>query len=238
MSGERHQIGSLVKPLAYSIFFDLGKRPNDLVETEEIKLNLKSGEWVPKESHTINEMKVTIENALLKSLNRPVVRLAQELGFENIEKGLDSKIPRLEKPLGEFPAQLLGSSELTMREVMKSYKDVLRHECEVKEQRATVMDVLSNPEESTVGASLDILLKGHKYFGKTGTTNKGKDNWYVFFDGQGIGVFWLGAERFAGAADTNLYGSSTAFKIFQNFYIFRGKRYPVLSCEQLIAKTN
>jgi hypothetical protein len=60
----------------------------------------------------------------------------------------------------------------------------------------------------------------------------------VFFDGQGVGVFWLGAESFAGAKDTKLYGSSTAFKIFQNFYIFRGKRYPILSCDQLLAKAN
>jgi len=238
MSEEKHQIGSLVKPLAYSVFFDLGKRPNDLVETAEIKLNLISGEWAPKEAHDITEMKVTLEEALLKSFNRPVVRLAQELGFDKVETGLAARIPRLEKPLQEFPAQLLGSSELTLREVMAAYQDVLTHECTVKEERPTVIDILSNPDESTVATNMDELLKGHKYFGKTGTTNLGKDNWYVFFDGQGIGVFWLGIESFAGARDTRLFGSSTAFKIFQNFYIFRGRRYPLLSCDLLVPKAN
>lgn len=238
---EAHQIGSTIKPLVYSIFEDLGKSIKDKTETGEIKLNLISGSWSPKEAHILKEKEVVLEDALLKSLNRPVIRVASELGFEKIEAPLKNFVPKLKTPLKDFPAELLGSSELSVYELKDSYSTFIQSECAKinsgeRKKEESVLYVLSDPNQTTVENSVDVIMQKLRFFGKTGTTNNGYDNWYVAFDGKNISIVWVGYEGERKTKSLGLYGATTAFNVFQNFYRDRGKRFGQFGCEFSLPK--
>ena len=232
---ETHQIGSTIKPILYSIFEDLGKKLTDKVLTTEIKLKLLSGEWSPKEAHRNLEREVTLIDALLKSLNRPVVRIANELGFDRVEEKLKPYLNKLQTPLKEFPSELLGTAELSLDELRGSYSLFINDECKKiksgeRKNDDSVLFLLSDPNQTTVEHAVDKVMQKLRFFGKTGTTNNGYDNWYVAFDGKNLSIVWVGYEGERNTKSLGLYGATTAFSVFQNFYRDRGKRFTQFGC--------
>ncbi|MBP9680135.1 MAG: transglycosylase domain-containing protein [Bacteriovorax sp.] len=233
---ERHQVGSTIKPIFYSFYEDFGKKLTDLVSTKEVQLKLLSGIWSPKEAHAIQEPEITLVEALLKSYNRPVIRIADEIGFEKIEEKLKPYFPSLKIPLREYPSQLLGSMELSVGELRDAYAHFLKDECQKiksgeRSQEASVLYALSDPNLTTVENAVDAVMQKLRFFGKTGTTNNGYDNWYVAFDGKNLSLIWVGYEGERKTKSLGLYGATTAFNVFQNYYRDRGKRFQQFGCE-------
>jgi len=233
---ERHQVGSTIKPIIYSAFEEFGKKLEDKVATGEIKLQLTSGPWSPKEAHVMKEPEVTLIDALLKSLNRPVIRLASDIGFDQVETKVKPYFKNLKTPLREYPSELLGAMELSVGELRDVYSQFLKDECRkikagerLKEQ--SVLFALSDPNLTTVEHSVDAVMQKLRFFGKTGTTNNGYDNWYVAFDGKNLSVIWVGYEGERKTKSLGLYGATTAFNVFQNYYRDRGKRFTQFGCE-------
>ncbi len=241
---EKHQIGSTIKPILYRIFLDNGKSFDDHVDTSEIELKLKSGSWSPRESHEGIPAEVTLGEALATSLNRPVIRISKELGFDLIEQKLKPQIPSLLSPLSEFPAQLLGSLELSVMGLYQLYKDFILKECslikktnknrsqfEQTKKPDSILELLSDPKRTTVRKAIGQHMKNMSFFGKTGTSNNGHDSWFVFYEGRRLGVIWVGLEgRRKKNSEIRLYGSNTSFKIFEEFYRDRGRRFSEFSC--------
>src|SRR5690606_38072774 len=120
--------------------------------------------------------------ALRQSLNRPLIRLAQEVGFEQLEAQLIPLIPRLQTPLAEYPSQLLGALELTLVELAQAYKEFFDLEC--APHGSGVMQVLDDPTQTTIKRVVGKVMSQMRFFGKTGTSNGGRDNWFIFFDGK------------------------------------------------------
>jgi penicillin-binding protein 1B len=236
LTQEKHQVGSTVKPIVYSIFEDLGRRMDDYVSTDPITLNLKSGPWTPKEAHTIVEPKITMTEALMKSYNRPVIRVASELGFPVIEERLRVFLPDLKTPLDQYPSELLGSMELSMSQYRDIYVNFIKTECgKIKNSERfmdqSVLQILSDPNQTTVERAVDVVMQKLRFFGKTGTTNNGYDNWYVAFDGKNIMMIWVGYEGERKTKSLGLYGATTSFDVFQNYYRDRGRRFQQFSCD-------
>jgi len=227
---EPHQLGSTVKPIIYRVFFDAGKSPEDMVSTEPLTLELKSGPWSPTEAHKLENTEVTLLMALQKSLNIPLIRLASDLGFDTIEAPLKNFFPSLKSPLGEFPSQLLGSIELSLEEVYGLYKKFIENECGQEEEQ-NILFMLSDPKLTTVSKSVGKYFSNLSFFGKTGTSNNGLDNWYIFFDGKSLGVIWVGLEGVRTDESLSIYGGTTAFQLFQGLFRDRGKRFNELTCD-------
>ncbi len=233
---ERHQVGSTIKPIVYSVYEEFGKKLTDMVSTKEIKLQLLSGPWSPKEAHVIKEPEITLTEALLKSYNRPLIRIANEIGFEKIEEKLKPYFSSLKTPLKEFPSELLGGMELSVSELRSIYAQFLKNECKKlkdgeREQSQSVLYTLSDPNLTTVEHTVDAVMQKLRFFGKTGTTNNGYDNWYVAFDGKNLSVIWVGYEGERKTKSLGLYGATTAFNVFQNYYRDRGKRFQQFGCD-------
>ena len=236
LHAERHQIGSTIKPIVYSVFQDMGRQMSDYVLTEEIPIRLNSGIWSPKEAHKITEPQVTMTEALLKSYNRPLVRVAQELGFFQVGEHLKVYFPKIRTPLEQYPSELLGSMELSVAELRSSYAQFIKAECaKIKNSERfmdqSVLSILSDPNLTTVERNVDSIMQKLRFFGKTGTTNNGYDNWYVAFDGKNLTVIWVGYEGARKNKSLGLYGASTAFNVFQNYYRDRGRRFQQFNCE-------
>lgn len=233
-STEKHQVGSIMKPLAYKEYILVGDREFDYeVSTDEITLDLKSGKWTPRDSKSEEEW-ITLLEALRKSKNRPLIRLAQDHGFKKLEHAFINKynLP-LQTPLAEYPAQLLGAIELNFEQIMNTYVQFFQDECsrlgENEDYKSrSVMWQLSFHDESTIRKVSDERLKETNFFGKTGTTNRGRDNWFLSFDGKDIMLIWFGAEDLKEGERLVASGATTAFKIFENYFLYRGKSFPEL----------
>ena len=191
-------------------------------------LNLKSGVWSPKDLRKKLPEVLDLEQSLVMSLNGPVIRMASHVGFPWLEKELKSIVPRLKTPLAEYPAQLLGSIGLSLKEIYSIYERYIFSECfdaPKKRTSKSVISVLSDPSKGTVRRRLGPFFKNLKYFGKTGTSNKGQDNWYLFYTGEELGVIWVGNEGKITKEDIKLYGGSTSFVLFQDFFRSRGRSF-------------
>ncbi|ATH09411.1 hypothetical protein BIY24_16125 [Halobacteriovorax marinus] len=237
ISSERNSVGSTLKPLYYALMSYMGLNWSDEVESGEITLDLVSGKWSPRESHKVEDEFVTVSRSLQESLNRPLVRLADKYGFKNLEPHVKEYIPTLQVPLAQYPSQLLGSIELSTYELFEVYKKILKRECEEvalgnKKWEDTILYILSDPSKTTIKRIVSKNLSSLSFFGKTGTSNNGYDNWFVFYDGWNLGVIWTGIDSGRSGERLRLYGSTTSFKIFQDFLLTRGRRLGELSCEK------
>ncbi len=235
INSEMHQVGSTLKPIIYGLLNIHGLSMQDEVETGVLNLKLTSGVWSPREAHSGLEPKVSYHTALIQSLNRPVIRAVQNFGFEKFETILSEKIPRLKTPLAEYPAQLLGSVELSLSELATVFGGFLRKAC-WEGFGAEVLNALSDPKTTTIRYRVGEKLGQMNFFGKTGTSNNGYDNWFVGFDGRELLITWVGLE---GDRTKNkefrLYGSNTAFLIFRNYYQKRGKLFNEMACQDSIS---
>jgi penicillin-binding protein 1B len=138
--------------------------------------------------------------------------------------------------LKEYPSTLLGSIELSMFDLKDSYSKFIVEECKkIKEGTRTfeesVLYLLSDPNTTTVENTVDEVMQKLRFFGKTGTTNNGYDNWYVAFDGKNLTLVWVGYEGERKTKSLGLYGATTAFNVFQNYFRDRGKRFNQFGCE-------
>ncbi len=227
---ERHQIGSTIKPILYWIYSKFGYTPESVVSVEPITLKLKSGDWTPSESHKLDVSEVSIERALKESLNRPIIRIAKDIGWEKLEGELEDLFNDLKKPLEQYPAQLLGAVELSVVELFGVYQKFIDTDCKAS-INSNVINILSDPTQTTIKRRVDKYLREQRFFGKTGTTNKGFDNWFVAYDGKIIYVVWAGVDgRRDNKKELSTYGSNTAFLVFQDSLKFLGQRFSVLDC--------
>ncbi|MBD66893.1 MAG: hypothetical protein CME62_16950 [Halobacteriovoraceae bacterium] len=237
MTGEFHQVGSLFKPMVYESFIELGRDYNEYISTAPLTLNLKSGKWTPKDYSRASESEVQLKVALQKSKNIPLIRVANEIGFQKLEQALVHKIPRLKTPLEEFPAQLLGALELSMEEVFVTYSNFIQNKCleiknKDKEFENSVLYYMSVASETTISKIARAPLKYANIFGKTGTSNNGLDNWYFAFDGRNYYVLWFGVESERDKQNlARVSGAVSSFLIFQNFINHRGKQISEIICD-------
>lgn len=237
ITAEFHQVGSLYKPIVYDTFVSLGRDYNEEVSTKPLTLKLKSGSWSPKDYSKAKTEIISLKVALQKSKNIPLIRVASELGFDVLERELTSRIPRLQTPLGEFPAQLLGSIELSLEEVFQSYNKFLADKCEEvssgsKAFESSILFYMSLAGETTIAKLARAPLKNAFVFGKTGTSNNGLDNWYFAYDGAQIYVFWFGVETKRNETDLRVSGATSSFLIFQDFMNRRGKQVAEVHCHR------
>ncbi|MAW07066.1 MAG: hypothetical protein CME61_02160 [Halobacteriovoraceae bacterium] len=227
-NGLRFQVGSTLKPIFYSLLieedeFDL---PADLVPVE---LALKSGKWSPKDHIDMDNVKVITHGEALKmSLNGPLISLAQKKGFSFLESQLEEILPRLKRPLAEYPSQLLGSVELTVSELAGIYERFLERVCQDNSSRA-VYDLLSDPTKTTVWKRSNEL-KGVRFFGKTGTSNKSFDNWFVYGSTDDVIVIWFGYVGQRNRDSFKISGASTAYEILKGYWRSSGKRIKQVHC--------
>jgi len=230
LNKERHQVGSTLKPILYWILVKNGLSLKNKVETGPLTLKLKSGAWSPREAHKEERTHITYEEALIHSSNRPVVRAVQDFGWEAMQKELRPIIPQLLIPLEQYPAQLLGSIEMSLDELGNLYAAFLKSAC-YEGVGSSVVDVLSDPTVTTIRYRVGENLGQMKFFGKTGTTNNGNDNWFIGYDGKELLMTWVGIESGRDNKENlNLYGSNSAFLVFKDYFMDRGKLFNEMVC--------
>ena len=240
----KRQIGSLIKPFVYLAALEKlpSFRLSDTVYDKPVKVKTKRGEyWQPKNWDNKSLGKMTAMQALVNSRNQATVNLGLKVGISQFVKFLESLGLNINRT--NHPSVLLGATELTSLEVtnlflilsseakvqhLLSIKYILDkdHKLLGKIKRQNNLDLSKQSlkqvksamhQVTTIGTAAKLTYKYgfENIYGKTGTTNQGKNSWYVGFDQQYLATFWVGKDNNTATA---LSGGSGAMLLWANWY--------------------
>jgi penicillin-binding protein 1A len=131
----KRQPGSTFKLFVYTEAMNKGLSPCDLREDKYITWDVmekgQPKEWVPHNANGVyTGQTLTLKAAFARSINSIAVAIAKEVGIPDIIK--TAKAMGIKTPLHEIPSVCLGSSDVSLLELVNSYctviNDGLAHE--------------------------------------------------------------------------------------------------------------
>ncbi len=232
------QPGSSFKVYVYAAAMQQGMKPTDTIVDSPITI----GKWSPQNYGRSFAGRVTLANALARSLNVPAVKLYQKVGFDNTVA--TAKAMGIESPLRGDKTMALGTSEVTVMDQATAYTvfanggmNPNRHAIQQlsdgtgkvvwdarndmpPRQRILSEDATKSMNEMLVGVSergtaRKAQLTMTRVGGKTGTTQSYRDGWFVGYTGNYVGAVWFGNDSFA--PTNRLTGGSLPALTWQRF---------------------
>ena len=246
----RRQPGSAFKPfVALAAFASSGWTPSRLIDDVPLVVETGEGPWSPQNIDGEFRGPVSLREALEKSLNVPFARLGLEIGPETIVRwsekaGLTGRMPRT-------PSVALGTGELTPLELASAYGSIATlgtyrssfivrgvrrsGQDEAQPIRSTpparevlpeadafmVLDMMAGVTERGTGRGLLSALEGARVAVKTGTSQDGRDAWFVMISGDAVAVAWVGRDD---SKPARLAGSSAALPVVRRLVARAGDR--------------
>ncbi len=234
----KRQIGSVFKAYVYLTALSMGYSLSDKIED----LPIKRGNWSPKNFTNKYEGRITIKRAFAISSNVAAVRLSDEIGKENIIKqvkklGIVSKI-------SNTPSMALGTSSLSLLETTGSFGAICGSGVpvipygiqEIRLRNNEIIWKRNVPERKKI-IKKNILVKTKKLLrnvidegtgkriskipfhiiGKTGTSQRNRDAWFLgCAKGYVVGV-WVGRDD--DKSMKNIFGSTIPLNIFRDIVL-------------------
>jgi len=214
----RRQVGSLIKPFLVALALESGYGIVDMASTDTVSIATNQGAWLPADHVTGTSM--PLREALVHSSNRAAAHLGMTLGLDNVVQvgtaaGLAGPIPAVPSTsIGAFGASLLEitsaysvfgnggvRSEPYLLERVEASDGTLLWERppEPEYTRVTgdatafvVLDAMRAVVDRGTGRSIRSFGYGGPAAGKTGTTNEGRDAWFVGLTPEMVAGIWVG----------------------------------------------
>ena len=218
----RRQPGSTFKPFVYGAALQQGAKPSDTRKDEEVEIKLPGGEvWRPSDAVAPTGMPITLTDALAYSKNTITAELGQEVGMDRVIK-LARGLGVRQSPLEPVPSLALGSSPVTLLEMVNAYGSIANSGRYIPPQLVTRIEnadgellaefIPPKPdqvwdEEENYGLlemMRAVIDKGtgraiRKQYGiradvagKTGTTQGNADGWFILMHPQIVAGAWAG----------------------------------------------
>jgi penicillin-binding protein 1B len=205
-------------------------------------------QWTPRNYDNDYRGRMTARRALELSINIPTVRVSLQAGLPYVlaaarDAGIASR-------LRAYPSVALGAFEISPMEIAGAYGalansgvrvapnaivGVMTGEGRVLDRKATqllpslpadavflVNSVLQGAASRGTAAGARARGLSGVLAGKTGTTNDGRDAWFVGFSPRFLSVVWVGYDDNRGL---NLSGTQAAVPIFADFSRFVPAQY-------------
>jgi penicillin-binding protein 1A len=206
------QPGSAFKPFVYLAALEAGWTPGNTIDDRPLRV----GTWQPVNFDRKFRGRITLEEAFAQSVNTPAVRLAQTVGPERV--AATARQLGVASALQPVPSIALGTSEVTLAELTGAYLPfatggvrrplfaVTKVEDEdggayyrhapteirvITPAAAAAMQELMASAVAT-GTGRAARMDGRTAAGKTGTTQNGRDAWFVGYSGGHVAGVWLG----------------------------------------------
>ncbi len=236
----RRQPGSVFKPFVYGAALQNGFTPATILQDEPRAYRDGKRVWFPQNFDNVYRGPVPLRDALAKSINGATLDLIQKIGSSTVIEF--ARKLGIESPLENSLALALGVSEVTPIEITRAYATfanggfsvepllvtaVADSEDNVLELNGTEREQVIEPALSYVMTSilestvLDGTAKGLKAMGwdgpaagKTGTTNSGKDAWFIGYTPAILVGVWVGDDE---AKAAQLSGAKNALPIWADF---------------------
>ncbi len=218
----RRQPGSTFKPFVYGAAFARGMTPADTLVDQEVEIPLPNGEtWRPGDEAAPSGQPVSLRDGLVYSRNRITAQLMVEVGPARVAR-LARAMGVRQSPLEEVPSLALGTSPVTLKEMVGAYGTLANGGGYLEPQLVTriedkdgnLLEAFATPEPEEALAPgpaytlLDVMRgvvdRGtgsaiRRQFGlradlagKTGTTQDNTDGWFILMHPQLVGGAWVG----------------------------------------------
>lgn len=218
----RRQPGSAFKPVVYAAALEAGLPPTARLETGPVEVNAAgSPVWRPGDHVADSVETLSVRTALAISSNHAAVRLGQWLGEERVADmgrrlGLTTPIP-------PYPSIFLGSAEVIPAELVAAYsvfgngghRIAPRLIQRVEDRTGSVIWEAPDPSrqvldpgvafltltlmEEVVNTGTGASVRRAGFWlpaaGKTGTTNDGRDVWFIGMTPDLAAGVWLGFDQ-------------------------------------------
>ena len=232
------QPGSSFKVFIYAAAMQAGMKPTDTIVDSPVTI----GNWSPQNYGRSFAGRVTLANALARSLNVPAVKLSQKVGMDAVTA--TAKAMGVESPLRGDKTMALGTSEVTVLDQATAYGVFVNGGMETRRHAITQLSDASGktlwdvrndlpPRRRVLGEeatkSMNEMLVGvtehgtarraqlsmTRVGGKTGTTQSYRDGWFVGYTGNFSAAVWFGNDSFK--PTNNLTGGSLPAMTWQRF---------------------
>jgi penicillin-binding protein 1B len=219
------------------------------VDDQPLTLQVAGRPWSPRNYEDRYEGNVSVRQALEQSLNAATIRIAETVGLPNVVKM--ARAMGLHGQLAPVPAMALGAFEVTPLDLALAYlplanggmrlpaatgvRAVHYRDEEVKSGLEPPTPVVSAAEAWLVTSLLKgVVTSGtgsaarasglpDVIAGKTGTTNDGRDAWFVGYTPRLLALVWVG---FDGGDVHGLSGAQAALPIWIDFMKVAIDAYP------------
>ena len=208
----RRQPGSAFKPFVYLAAFEAGWQPGHTIDDRPVQLK----GWQPANVDRRYRGEITLEEAFAQSVNTAAVRLAQTVGPERV--AASARQLGVVSRLQPVPSLALGTSEVSLIELTGAYlpfatggvrrpiygvatvtddrgEVLYRHvPTEVRVISPVAAGGMSRLLAAAVaeGTGRGARLPDRAAAGKTGTSQDGRDAWFVGYAGDWVAGVWLG----------------------------------------------
>jgi penicillin-binding protein 1A len=218
------QPGSSFKPYVWAAALEKGYGPNSSFSGSAISVRIGPGKyWQPKNYSPRQGGNYTLRAALAASVNLVSVRIVQKLGAKTVQKAAVEMLGLPEHRLRAVPAIALGTSELApleqaigyctfasggfqtsprfVREIDNARGDpilMLKPQRKRVIKQATAISMVSMMRTVvTSGTGRRAAVSGHNDIcGKTGTTQDGRDAWWVGYSPDLSCAVWIGNDDY------------------------------------------
>jgi len=212
----KRQPGSLFKLFVYMAALENGRRPNDIIADEPFSIRTGGKTWSPKNYDGKYNGNVSLSYALTHSLNVATSRLSESIGRQKV---IDlAHRMGVKSTLQDVPSLALGSSEVTLLEMVRAFATLPNHgkavaPYAIEEVRNADGEVLYQREgdynlqvlaDSSVKMMNGMLMGvvregtakaaqiGRDAAGKTGTSQNFRDGWFVGYTPELVTGVWVG----------------------------------------------
>jgi penicillin-binding protein 1A len=215
------QVGSLVKPFLVAAALEQGYGITDLVSADTVPIETGDGPWLPADH--VQETVLPLREALIRSSNRAAAHLGMELGLERFARtaeleGLAESVPALPSAtIGAFGASLLdmtaayalfGNGGLRVEPHLITRIDDPDGSTLWARLDSSVPTRVLDPRSAFVvldgmravvdrGTGYPVRASGYvgPAAGKTGTTNDGRDAWFIGLTPAVAAGVWIGFDQ-------------------------------------------
>ena len=251
------QPGSAFKPIIYAASLENGYTASSILnDTPFVGKKSKNIKWLPKNYGGRFSGTLTLREALYRSKNNPTIRIVHDLGTDNIiqyarKLGITSKLPN-------DLSLSLGSASLTLEQLVIAYgvfankgnliKPIYITKIEdrygnilqenITEKKGVTSEavsfIITNILEDVIkkGTARKVNIFQRPIAGKTGTTNRNTDAWFVGYTPQVITGVYVGNDDPSTPLGYLETGSRTAAPIWRDVMIDAAKNYPPKSFRQ------
>jgi|Deesub1362A_J573_1020465.scaffolds.fasta_scaffold00055_74 penicillin-binding protein 1B len=216
----RRQPGSAFKPFVYLAALE-DRTLSDFVLDAPIQIDLQGKPWAPRNADHRFRGRVTIRRALEESLNVPTVRLALEVGLPRIlsvarSLGIESHMepnPSLALGAGEVSPLELAAAYATLanegiRPYLLSVESIMDPKGLLLERRHIELVRVVSPQVCylVLSALKGVVTRGTarslrawrlpgEIAAKTGTSNGGRDAWFIGLTPGYLALVWVGFDQ-------------------------------------------
>jgi penicillin-binding protein 1A len=233
------QPGSAFKPFVYLTALESGYTPDSIANDEPVAVD----GWAPKNHTGTYRGAVTLRDSFAQSINTVAVKLADEVGRDNVVS--TARRLGIRSELHDRPSLALGTAEVTPLELVAAYVPFanggegitphiiarvrngdgkLLYEYKgaglarvVDESYVAEMNDMMNATMVS-GTGRQAALPDQIAGGKTGTSQNSRDAWFVGYTAHYVGGVWVGNDD--GSKMRNVTGGTLPAHIWHDIMVY------------------